>query len=491
MRASQKIGLFLAPFFFLLFLLTEPPQGLDLAGWRTAGVGLFMAILWITEAIPIPATALLPLVFFPVLGIAPIKDSAAPFANPLIFLFMGGFIVALGMQRWNLHRRIALNIIRIIGMNPKRLIAGFMLASAFLSMWVSNTATTMMMLPIGLSVVELALSGRNHESPDTPFPFALALLLGIAYACSIGGLGTLIGTPPNALLAGFMYENYGLSIGFAQWMLVGVPLIIIGLPLVFWVLTSLVFPIRIKTLAGGKDYIQSELKNLGPITGPEKKVAFVFALVGFLWVIRPLMAGLVPGLSDAGIAIFAATLMFVIPSNTGKGQFLLEWTYAEKLPWGVLLLFGGGLSLASAISKTGLSDWIGNELVLIKTWPLVAVVLIVSFIIIMLTELTSNTATAAAFLPIMASVAVSIGENPLMLVIPAAVAASCAFMLPVATPPNAIVYGSGRVTIPQMARAGMVLNLSFVILITLVSFTLVQWVFGIQAGVLPEWTSAH
>ncbi len=491
MKTAQKVGLIVSPLFFLLFLVSDPPQGLDVAGWRTAGVGLFMAILWITEAIPIPATALLPLVFFPVLGIAPIKEAAAPFANPLIFLFMGGFIVALGMQRWNLHRRIALNIIRIIGMNPKRLVAGFMIASAFLSMWVSNTATTMMMLPIGLSVVELAMNDHDKDSSRPSFNFALALLLGIAYACSIGGLGTLIGTPPNALMAGFLYENYGFTIGFAQWMLVGIPLVLIGLPLVFWVLTSLVFPIRIKSLAGGKEYLCTELQKLGPITGPEKKVAFVFALVGTLWVTRPLLANVIDGISDAGIAIFAATLMFVIPSGFQKGKFLLEWKYAENLPWGVLLLFGGGLSLAAAISQTGLSDWIGNELILIQTWPLIFVVAMITFIIIMLTELTSNTATTAAFLPIMASVATSIGENPLMLVIPSAIAASCAFMLPVATPPNAIVYGSGKVTIPQMAKAGMVLNISFVILITLTSFTLMQWVFGIESGLTPEWLSAN
>jgi solute carrier family 13 (sodium-dependent dicarboxylate transporter), member 2/3/5 len=483
----KSIGIILAPSLFFILLIVPPPENLELAAWRTAAVGLFMAILWITEAVPIPVTALLPIVFFPILGINSIKGATAPYANPLVFLFLGGFIIALGMQKWHLHRRIALNIINVIGMNPKSIIAGFMVATAFLSMWVSNTATTMMMLPIAMSVMQVAKDDNSKTEANGPSSFQLALLLGIAYSASIGGLGTLIGTPPNAFMAGFLNETYGYEIGFAKWMLVGIPLVLIGLPLTFYTLTKIVFPIKIKTLKGGHEFITHELKKLGAFSKPEKLIAFVFALVAVLWVMRPILAKHFGGLSDAGIAIFGAVILFFIPVDFKQKIFLLDWKSAEKLPWGVLLLFGGGLSLASAISSTGLSLWIGNELASISAWPVFLIVLVIAAIIIFLTELTSNTATAAAFLPIMASVAISTGQNPLLFVVPSAVAASCAFMLPVATPPNAIVYGSGKITIPQMAKAGFLLNIIFILIISVMLFTLVRIVFGVELGVLPTW----
>ena len=479
----------LAPLAFIILLFVPPPENLDIAAWRTAGVGLFMAILWITEAIPIPVTALLPIVFFPILGVNSIKEATAPYANPLVFLFMGGFVIALGMQKWRLHRRIALNIINIIGMNPKSIIAGFMIATAFLSMWVSNTATTMMMLPIALSVIQVADSDKANSGVNGPSSFQLVLLLGIAYSASIGGLGTLIGTPPNAFMAAFLNETYGYEIGFAKWMLVGIPLVLLGLPLTFFTLTKIVFPIKIKTLIGGQNFIREELIKLSPVSKPEKLIALVFVSVALLWILRPILSKYFGGLSDAGIAIFGAVILFFIPVDLKQNVFLLDWKSAEKLPWGVLLLFGGGLSLASAISSTGLSSWIGNELAATSAWPILIIVLVIVTIIIFLTELTSNTATAAAFLPIMAAVAISIGQNPLLFVIPSAVAASCAFMLPVATPPNAIVYGSGKITIPQMTKAGFLLNSIFVLIITLLMFTLVRIVFGLELGVLPEWAN--
>ncbi len=474
----KKIGFILAPSLFLLMLLLPAPQGLEPAAWRTAAVGVLMAIMWVTEPIPIPATSLLPLLLFPLLGISPVKEAAAPFANPLIFLFMGGFIIALGMQRWNLHRRIALTIISAVGMHPRAIIAGFMLATALLSMWVSNTATTLMMLPIAASVIELT----EHDSKKARDNFSVALLLGLAYSASIGGLGTIVGTPPNALLAGFVQQTYNITIGFAQWMMLGVPLVLIGLPISYVVLTVLVFPIKKQSTNNSGDFIKTELEKIGNITVPEKRIAAIFVFTALFWITRPLLSSFIPGLTDTGIAIFGALLAFFVPSGRFKAEFLLDWKTAEKLPWGILLLFGGGLSLAGAISSTGLSSWIGTQLTVLQAAPVWVIVLAATGVIILLTELTSNTATAAAFLPIMASLAISMGQKPLLLLIPAAVAASCAFMLPVATPPNAIIYGSDRVNIVDMVRAGITLNIVFALLITLLTFLLVPSVFRLQIG---------
>jgi solute carrier family 13 (sodium-dependent dicarboxylate transporter), member 2/3/5 len=486
---AQRVGAIAGPLLFALMLLLPTPDGLSLAGWRTAAVTILMAVWWITEAMPIPATALLPLVLFPVLGIDSIAVTATPYANPMIFLFMGGFIIALGMQRWGLHRRIALNIIRAVGTQPSGIIAGFLVSSAFLSMWVSNTATTMMMLPIGLSVIQLARSqARDPETMEQTQSFGIALMLGIAYASSIGGIATLVGTPTNALLVGFINETYGFQIDFVQWMLFGVPVAVLGLPLTHIVLTRVAFPLRLKTLPGSREYIDSELTRLGRISRPEMMVGGVFALAAVLWIFQPLLSRwLVPGISDAGIAIFGALLLFVLPVDLKRGVFILNWKYAEQLPWGVLILFGGGLTLAGAIHRTGLAEWLGGFFTALDHWPVLLIILATVAAIIVLTELTSNSATAAAFLPIMASVAVGIGQNPLLLAVPVAVAASCAFMLPVATPPNAIVYGSGIMTIPQMARGGMWLNLAFVFLLTALTYTVVTLVFGIQIGVVPDW----
>ncbi len=472
-----ELGLFGGALLFGGMLWAGPPEGLDGAAWHTAAAGALMAVWWMTEALPLPATALVPLVLFPVLGVAGIRETAAPYANPLIFLFLGGFVIAEGMQRWNLHRRIALGIITRIGTRPGAVILGFLAASAFLSMWVSNTATALMMLPIGLSVVELMHAG-GAEAGREARSFAVALMLGIAYGCSIGGLGTLIGTPPNTLLAAFMSETYGYQIGFAQWMLVGIPLVLIGLPMTYLVLTRVVFRLGFTSLPGGRELLEGERRKLGRMSGPEWKVALVFLVVAALWMTRPLLANVVPGLSDAGIAIFGAVVLFLLPAGRGGGQ-LLTWEDAERLPWGVLILFGGGLTLASAINDTGLAAWIGEGLSGVQAWPLPLLVFAITATVILLTELTSNTATAAAFLPIVASVAVGIGEDPLLFALPAAVAASCAFMLPVATPPNAIVYGSGVIRISDMARAGLVLNVLFSLLITLFTFTIISFVFGL------------
>ena len=451
------------------------------------GVGVWMATWWMTEVVPIPATSLLPLIVFPVAGLQTMQAAAAPYANPLIFLFMGGFMMALGMERCGLHRRIALNILARVGTRPAHVVGGFMVACAALSMWVTNTATSMMMLPIGMSVIALA---REKSTTDAVRPLGIALMLGIAYACTIGGLGTLIGTIPNALAAAFILEQYGVEIGFGQWMLVGVPLVLLGLPVAWWVLTRKLEKAPIHGLDG---MLADELASLGPASRDERAVAVVFAGVVALWLSRPFLVEAVPGVSDTGIALLGALALFVIPSASAEpdspwsSRFLLDWPTARQIPWGILVLFGGGLSLAALLSDTGFAVWLGGLVSAIDTWHPLLVMTVVTGLVIFLTELTSNTATTAAFLPVMASVAIAAGENPFLFVIPATIAASAAFMLPVATPPNAIVYGSGEVEISDMARAGLVLNVAFTVLVSAMTYVLVQLVFDVQPGILPDW----
>jgi solute carrier family 13 (sodium-dependent dicarboxylate transporter), member 2/3/5 len=455
---------------FFIMLLSSPPEGLSQEGWYTAAIAVLMAVWWTTEVIPIPATALLPLVLFPIFNIAGITAAAAPYANPMIFLFLGGFILAIGMQEWNLHRRIALNIIYVIGSKPKSIILGFMISTAFMSMWVSNTAATMMMLPIALSVIQLTKNMEHSPEADRQYNyFGVALMLSIAFAANVGGLGTVIGTPTNALLIGFVHESYGVEISFLQWMMVGIPLVVLGMPVMFYSLTFITFPLRFKSLPGGKEYIAQEVKNLGRFSRGEIMVAIIFTFTAILWMTRPLIETWLPGLSDAGIAIFGALLLFLTPINLKASKFLLEWKAASKLPWGILILFGGGLTLAGAIQRTGLAEWIGGYFNALSFLPFVVVIFIVTLVVISFTNLASNSATAAAFLPVMGSVAIGMGENPLQLAIPVAVAASCAFVFPVGTPPNAIVYGSGVMTMQQMAKAGLWLNLFFTLLITLLT----------------------
>ncbi len=485
MDLRDKLGLAGGLALFLLMVWMPAPDGLSRAGWETAAVGMLMAVWWITEALPIPVTALVPVVAFPLMEVVSIEDAASPYANPLIFLFLGGFVIAVAMQKWDLHKRIALTIVRWVGVKPTSIIIGFMIASAFLSMWVSNTATALMMLPIALSVLKLA--DRQFPPDHDHRNFELVLLLTIAYGCNIGGMGTIIGTPPNALLAGYMLENYGVEIGFAQWMCVGLPLVAVGLPVVYYLLTRVVYPVRLEKLPGGSDLIRDRLDELGRMGAAEFRVAVVFAGTALLWIFRPLLNEVVPGLSDAGIAMGSAVLLFILPAGTDEKQPVLRWEDTAQVPWGVLILFGGGLSLAAAISQTGLAEWIGRGVQVLDAWPLLIMVGGVVITIVFLTELTSNTATTAAFLPIMGSVAVGIGQNPLLLVVPAALAASCAFMLPVATPPNAIVYGSERISIPEMSRAGLWLNVIMILVITLFSFTLLGLFFGVELDVLPAW----
>lgn len=483
---APRIGLWLGLVVLALTLTLPAPEGMAPEAWRAAGVGLLMASWWMTEALPIAATSLVPLALFPLVGVAPIQDAATPYANPIIFLFLGGFLLAKGLERWALHRRIALAVIAAVGTEPRRIVLGFMLAAALLSMGISNTATAVMMLPIALSVVNLARRDDvGSEAED--HTFALVLMLGVAYACSIGGLGTLIGTPTNAFLAAFVQETYGVEVSFAGWLVLGVPLVLLGLAVVYGLLTRVIFPVRLPGVPGGQAFIQQQREALGPISGPEVRVALVFGGVSVLWMVRPLLQSVVPGASDAGLAMFGALALFALPASSKEvpGARLLDWETARTLPWGILLLFGGGLSLAGAISSTGLATWIGEALSVFAGLPTWALVGIVVAVIVVLTELTSNTATAAAFLPVLAALAATTGLAPSLLLVPATVAASCAFMLPVATPANAIAYGSGHVTIGEMVRAGLWLNLAFAVLVTLLAVLAVPTLTGTA---LPELT---
>ncbi len=486
----QLVGFIAGVTVMALVLVLPPPADLSVAGWRVAGVAMLMVCWWVGEALPVPATALVPVVAFPLLGVTEIGEATRPFANPLIFLFIGGFIIALGMQRWGLHRRLALKILSRVGENPVMIVGGFMAATAVLSMWVSNTATTMMMLPIALSVIDLTTEHRHQdkEAPATK-TFALALLLGTAYAASIGGVGTLVGTPPNALLAAYFFETYGVDIGFTEWMLVGVPVSLVFLPVAWYLLTHFVYRIAGTRVRGTEALIAKEVRELGPWNWGEKCVAVVAGITALSWVTRPLLAQQFPevNLSDAGIALAAALVLFILPVNLRRGEFVMDWSWAKKLPWGILILFGGGLSLAASIKQSGLAHWIVDATGVLGGIPIVLFIVVITIVIVFLTELTSNMATTAAFLPVVTALAVSLGENPLLLAVPAVLAASCAFMLPVATPPNAIVYGSGRVTLPEMARAGLILNLAAIVIISTLAYGLLVLAFGVEAGVVPEW----
>ncbi|WP_293508858.1 DASS family sodium-coupled anion symporter [Parvibaculum sp.] len=456
-----------------LMLALPAPDGLSPEGWRLAALVALMAIWWVTEAIPVYATGLLPLVGFPLLGIATIGAAAAPYANPIIFLFLGGFLIAAAMQATGLHERIALHVLARTGTGARQLVGGFMLTAAFLSMWVSNTATAVMMVPIAMSVIAITVADDGVHAPRGGLD--VALLLAVAYGASIGGIATLIGTPPNAFLAGYMAQEHGLEIGFAQWMMFALPLSLVMLACCWLTLTRLAFRLDGRPIAGVAATLGRALDDLGPIRRPEKTVAVVFALAALAWIAQPLIATVIPNLSDTVIAILAALALFIIPAGGGKPA--LNWEHAARVPYGLLLLFGGGLSLAAAFGSTGLALWLAGGLGAAAGLPAILVILLIVATIVFLTELTSNIATTAAMVPLLAGVAVGAGIHPLLLCAPAALAASCAFMLPVATPPNAVVFGAGHVTIPQMAKAGFWLNLFAIVVVTAMAYALLGWAF--------------
>lgn len=441
-----------------------------------AAVLVLMGIWWMTEALPLPVTALLPMVLFPVTGVADVGTVSAPYANKVIFLFLGGFVLALAMQRWKLHLRIALRVVMLVGSRPTRLVLGFMIATAVLSMWVSNTATAVMMLPIGVSVLRLVKKATGGEGDQN---FSTALMLGIAYAATIGSFGTIIASPPNALMVGYLEETHGITIGFGQWMLVGVPLSAVFLVLAWFVLTHVVFPPRLTVIPGEGQLIRTEYEALGPMTRPLWRVAGVFVGAAMSWVLVPIVWPGTP-VTDEVVAVIVTVLVFLVPSGGEPGERLLRWQDTAELPWGILLLFGGGLALASQIADSGLSVWIGERVHVFAGLPPVLLVAVVCLLTVVLTEFMSNTATAATFIPIMGGVAVGLGLSPMMLVMPVALTAACTFMMPAATPPNAIAFSSGYVTIPDMIRGGALLSLSGIVLITATMYTLGAWVFGLS-----------
>ena len=455
----------------IVVLLFPTPESLSYEAHKTAALFLLMGVWWATEAVPVPVTALVPLAAFPILGIVDIQSAANPYANKTIYLFFGGFLLATAIQKWDLHKRIALFVLENVGSNGASLVLGFMVTAALISMWVMNTATTIMLLPIGLAVITVVKETVKGLSEEETENFQLSLLLGIAYGATIGGMSTLIGTGPNGMLAAFMSDNYNLDISFVDWMKVGVPLSAVMLPSSWLILTRVIYPVKFETSQETTDLLTTMKQELGTFDGPEVKVFFVFVATALAWMFRTVLDDIpgLTGLSDAGIAMISALVLFLLPSgHEEKKGPLLEWQDAqENVPWGLLVLFGGGLSLANAVQSTGLAIWIGN--LIPSDISIVLIVILVVTLIIFLTELTSNMATTATFLPVVAALAIQSEFDPILVTAAVALAASCAFMLPVATPPNAIVFGSGLIKVPQMAKAGFLLNVLGIIVVSLVA----------------------
>ena len=468
---KENFGFLLGVTAAIVVMLLPTPEGLSLEAHKTAALFLLMGIWWATEAVPVAVTALVPLALFPMLGIVDIQSAANPYANKTIYLFFGGFLIATAIQKWDLHKRIALFVLEYAGSNGASLILGFMLTAAVISMWVMNTATTIMLLPIGLAVITVVKETVKGLSEKEMESFQLALLLGIAYGATIGGMSTLIGTGPNGMLAAFMADNYNLDISFVDWMKVGVPLSAVMLPCSWLILTRVIFKVEFETSQETKDLLSSMKQELGKFDGAEFKVFVVFVLTAITWMLRTVLDDIngLEGLSDAGIAMISALILFLLPSgDKEKRGALLEWKDAqENVPWGLLVLFGGGLSLANAVQATGLAVWMGN--LIPQGISIVLIVILVVTMIIFLTELTSNMATTATFLPVVAAIAIQSDFNPLLVTAAVALAASCAFMLPVATPPNAIVFGSGLIRVPQMARAGFLINVLGILVVSFVA----------------------
>lgn len=501
---KKKTGLLTGIILFVIVLILPGNENIDHNTKLTAACAILMAVWWISEALPLPATALIPIVFFPLAGILNAKRVALSYADPNVFLFMGGFMIAMAMQRHNLHKRIALNIIRIVGTSAKKIVLGFMIATGFLSMWISNTATAMMMLPIALALIDHAYELQiNSGADDMPakenFRFGIALMLGIAYSASIGGVGTIIGTPPNIIFAGIAKSLFPGSpqIGFTEWMLIGIPIVLVFLPLTWFFLVNIGIPLKNFSIAGEKDIIRTELLSLGKMKSAEKLTLFVFALTSLAWIFRKdiqlgsfsirgwtNLLGIEEYVHDGTVAMAGALLLFIIPTSIKNNEYVLNWEWAKKIPWGILILFGGGFALAAGFHETGLDLWIGNAFGNIQYGSVLILVLAICLLLTFLTEITSNTATITMMLPVLAAMALSLEVNPYALMIPATIATSFAFMMPVATPPNAIVFGSKYLKIQDMARTGVVLNFLGVIVITVFMYLVAFPVLGIALQVV-------
>ncbi len=474
----KRIGLFLGPILFFVLLLIPNPNGISPEGWKVIALAAFMLAWWVSEAVPIAVTSLLPMLLLPMMGVTTLNKAAAPYSNPVVYLFMGGFVIALAMERWNLHRRIALNIVRLTGTNADGILFGFILATALISMWISNTATAIMMLPIALSVIDLLKRRTSVGMEKGMDRFALTMMLGIAYASSIGGMATIIGTPPNVVFAGYMRETFDIEVSFAEWFIVGFPFSIVLLLLTYLVVVKWMYPNRLGKFSGARELLDEELAELGPISTGEKRTLWVFILAAVCWIFQAQINQLLPflKLSDTAVALAAAVLLFVVPVDWSKNRFLLEWKDTEKLPWGILLLFGGGLSLADSLAETGIIGLIGNQFAGLTTAGWV-VILGLSTVSLFLTEVMSNVALVTIFLPVVGGIAVGMGIPPEEMCIPVTLAASGAFMLPMSTPPNAIVFASGHLKIAQMVRVGFVLNIVSVLLVTLFVKTMLPYLY--------------
>ena len=481
-----QIGLVLGPLLFVLTLLFFHPEGLSKEANAVLASTLWVAVWWITEAIPIAVTSLLPIILFPLTGGLKLAETTASYGHKYVFLYIGGFMLAIAIERWNLHKRIALSIINFIGTDVKSIILGFMVATAFMSMWISNTATAVMMLPIGMAIVSQLRDNPNTIENENII-FGKALMLAIAYSASIGGVSTLIGTPPNLVLAGVVQETYGIEITFSKWIVIGFPISIVLLMICWKYLTSIAFSFQQKEFPGGRAEIKKQLDALGEITYEEKLVLVIFFATAFAWISRSFFLNkIIPNIDDTIIAMIAGVLLFLIPAARDKARQLLTWEEAVKLPWGILLLFGGGLALASGFKSSGLAEWIGSQMTLLEGASLFVLLLVLIAAVNFLTEITSNLATTAMLLPILAPMALALDIHPFILMVGATTAASCAFMLPVATPPNAVVFGSGYLKIPDMVRVGIWLNLISILLILGVVYFLLPLIWGLDPFVFPS-----
>jgi sodium-dependent dicarboxylate transporter 2/3/5 len=479
---SRKIGLYLGPILFILTRFFLELEGLSDQANAVLASTLWIAIWWITEAIPIAATSLLPIILFPLSGALPLADTTSSFGHRFVFLYLGGFILALAIQKWNLHKRIALNIIKVVGTNVQKIILGFMVATAFLSMWISNTATAVMMLPIGIAIIK-QMKDLKNTSEDENLIFGKALMLSIAYSASIGGIATLIGTPPNLVFAGIIQETYNIEISFLKWFQFGLPISILLLAISWVYLTKVAFKFKQNEFNKGKEEINRQLEELGSISYEEKIVLSVFVVTGLAWILRTyLLNKFIPNLDDSIIALISGISLFLFQANNqeGKKEKIMNWEDAVKLPWGILLLFGGGLAIAQGFQSSGLANWIAENLTQLNGFSLFIILLVVITAVNFLTEITSNLATTAMLLPILAPTAVILGVHPYVLMVGATLAASCAFMLPVATPPNAVVFGSNYLKISDMVRVGILMNIiSIIIIFMMVYFILpILWNFN-------------
>jgi sodium-dependent dicarboxylate transporter 2/3/5 len=479
---SRKIGLYLGPILFILTRFFLELEGLSDQANAVLASTLWIAIWWITEAIPIAATSLLPIILFPLSGALPLADTTSSFGHRFVFLYLGGFILALAIQKWNLHKRIALNIIKVVGTNVQKIILGFMVATAFLSMWISNTATAVMMLPIGIAIIK-QMKDLKNTSEDENLIFGKALMLSIAYSASIGGIATLIGTPPNLVFAGIIQETYNIEISFLKWFQFGLPISILLLAISWVYLTKVAFKFKQNEFNKGKEEINRQLEELGSISYEEKIVLSVFVVTGLAWILRTyLLNKFIPNLDDSIIALISGISLFLFQANNqeGKKEKIMNWEDAVKLPWGILLLFGGGLAIAQGFQSSGLANWIAENLTQLNDFSLFIILLVLITAVNFLTEITSNLATTAMLLPILAPTAVTLGVHPYILMVGATLAASCAFMLPVATPPNAVVFGSNYLKISDMVRVGILMNIiSIIIIFMMVYFILpILWNFN-------------